>query len=60
MRKVSIYYRDSNGVMRKIPSIKVTIQDDGALFQLYTLSPRRGIILKGDEVIDSITGKVLK
>ena len=60
MRKVSIYYRDSDGIMRKIPSIKVTIRDDGSLFQLYTLSPRRGVILKDEQVIDSITGKVLK
>lgn len=60
MRNVSIYYRDAEGIMRKIPAIKVTIRPDGSLFQLYTLSPRRGIILKGDEIVDSVSGKVLK
>lgn len=60
MRNVSIYYRDSEGIMRKIPAVKVTIRPDGSLFQLYTLSPRRGVILKGDQVVDSVTGKVLK
>lgn len=48
-RSVSIYYRDSDGVMRKIPYVKVTMKDD-QLFQLYTLSPRAELLYIAKDV----------
>lgn len=35
-RHVSVYYRDSNKVMRKIPGLVLFI-DDGVLVKVYTL-----------------------
>jgi len=37
-RHVSTYYRDTSGVMRKIPELKLFI-DDKVLVKVYTLKP---------------------
>tara|TARA_R100001463_G_scaffold126536_1_gene184297 strand:+ start:667 stop:816 length:150 start_codon:yes stop_codon:yes gene_type:complete len=37
-RSVSVYYRDENKVMRKIPNLKAHL-DSGEVFRVYTLPP---------------------
>jgi|TARA_R110000823_G_C15853923_1_gene492464 hypothetical protein len=37
-RTVSVYYRDEEGVMRKIPHV-VAHLDKGSVFRVYTLPP---------------------
>jgi len=37
-RSVSVYYRDENKVMRKIPHVKAHL-DKGKAFKVYTLPP---------------------
>ena len=39
-RNVSIYYRNSDGIMKKIPNIKLFLDTKGNhLVKVYTLSP---------------------
>lgn len=37
-RSISVYYRDENKVMRKIPHLKAHL-DKGKVFKVYTLPP---------------------
>tara|TARA_R110002110_G_scaffold135567_1_gene319728 strand:- start:895 stop:1044 length:150 start_codon:yes stop_codon:yes gene_type:complete len=44
-RSVSVYYRDEEGVMRKIPHV-VAHLSRGKVFRVYTLPPVEGQELK--------------
>jgi len=45
-RFVALYYRDEDGIMRKVPGLEIMVSD-GVAYQVYTLNyPQQKIILR--------------